>query len=76
MGMSPGFPDITIPYKSGRYGGLYIEMKREKGSTITPEQRAWLAFLRTQDYFADVAYSFEEGKQIVIKYLALTPEAA
>jgi hypothetical protein len=76
MGMSPGFPDITIPIPSGGYHGLYIELKREKGGHPTYEQLDWITFLRMKGYFADFAYGFEEAKQIVCKYLALTPEAA
>ncbi len=76
MGMSKGFPDIEIPYKSGQYGCLYIEMKREKDGKPTTEQIEWINFLRTQNYYADFAYGFEEAKQIVMEYLALTPKAA
>ena len=76
MGMSPGFPDLTIPIRSGGFGGLFIEMKRENTGRPTPEQVEWIAFLREQGYWADFAYGFEQAKNIVIQYLALTPEAA
>jgi len=76
MGLSCGFPDITIPYQAGGYGGLYLELKRVRGGQPTSEQIAWIEFLRTQNYYADFAYGFEEARQIVMKYLALTPYAA
>ena len=52
MGASKGFPDLLlfIPIKgvTGRvdaYQPLAIEMKRQKGSTTSPEQKEWLKVL-------------------------------
>jgi VRR-NUC domain len=76
MGMSKGFPDIEIPYRSGSYGCLYIEMKKEEGGKLSPEQIEWLEFLRSQGHYADYAEGFEEAKEIVLHYLSLTKPAA
>lgn len=77
MGVSPGFPDIEIPLPSGRYHGLYIELKREspKGK-LTHQQIDWINYLREKGYYADVAYGFKEAQAIVLQYLAFTPWAA
>lgn len=40
QGTSPGFPDYLI-IKDNRV--LVIELKRQKGSVVSPEQREWLA---------------------------------
>ena len=69
MGMSPGFPDIEIPLPAGRYHGLYIEMKRKDGGTLTHEQADWLNYLNGEGYCAQVAHGFDEAKQIVLRYL-------
>lgn len=72
MGMSKGFPDIEIPYRSGQYGCLYIEMKQEKGGKLSDEQIMWLNFLRSQGHYADYAEGLEEAKNIITGYLALS----
>jgi hypothetical protein len=73
MGMSKGFPDIEIPYRYGNYGCLYIEMKREEGGRLSPEQTDWLTFLRSQGHYADFAEGFDEAKEMVEYYFSLTP---
>lgn len=77
MGMSPGFPDVEIPYpiRSQQgwfiYCGLYIEMKRTKGGKLSEEQRNWLEFLRSQGYYAECAHGFEQAKEIFAHYFSL-----
>ena len=39
-GVSAGVPDLYIP--AWRY---WIEMKREKGGTVSPVQKDWIAYL-------------------------------
>lgn len=76
MGVSAGFPDVEIPLVRGHYHGFYIEMKRQKGGRLSPEQAEWLSYLREQGYFAEVAKGFEEAKKMFLDYIALTPKAA
>lgn len=76
MGVSPGFPDVEIPYASGPYHGLYIELKRQKGGKLSINQLDWLRFLTTQGYYAVSANGFDEAKEIVLHYFSLTPKAA
>lgn len=76
MGVSSGFPDIEIPFPSGTYHGLYIEMKRVKGGRLSDNQIDWLNYLREKGYYAEVAHGFEEAKEIFLHYLSLTPQAA
>lgn len=75
MGVSAGFPDIEIPIPCGHYHGFYVEMKRQKGGRLTPEQAEWLSYLREQGYFAQMAKGFEEAKQMFLDYISL-PKAA
>lgn len=70
MGLSPGFPDIEIPFPSGSYHGLYIELKREKGGRPSDSQKGWIDYLNEKGYFATFAYGFDEAKEIVLHYLS------
>lgn len=76
MGMASGFPDLFIPLPMGTYHGLMIELKREKGGKIQPEQIGWMKYLREVGYYADFAFGFEEAKRMILDYLALTKQAA
>lgn len=76
MGLSAGFPDIFIPLPSDKYHGLFLEMKRIEGGKVSDSQQEWLNFLNNNGYYAQVAYGFDEAKEIVIYYLSLTKPAA
>lgn len=41
-GVSRGVPDLYVPA-----WGLWIEMKRAKGGTVSPEQKDWIAYLES-----------------------------
>lgn len=69
-GMKPGVPDLCLPVPRGRYHGLFLEMKREDGK-VRPDQEKWIAVLRSQGYFADIAWSFEQAQGILVQYLSL-----
>lgn len=69
-GVKRGVPDLCIPIPSGSYHGLFLELKRVSGGKVTAEQVDWLQFLRLQGYYAEIAYGFDEAKQIVTDYLA------
>jgi hypothetical protein len=71
-GVQPGVPDLCIPIPSGSYHGLFLELKRTQGGKVSDAQLYWLRFLRSQGYFADVAYGAEDGIKIVSEYLALS----
>lgn len=44
-GVSPGVPDLFIPA-----WGLWVEMKRAKGSKVSAEQKDWHRYLETCGY--------------------------
>lgn len=70
-GVQRGVPDLCIPIPRGKYHGLYIEMKRQKGGVLSDGQLYWLTLLRDQGYFAEIANGYEEGRCIVERYLEL-----
>ena len=71
-GMRNGFPDLFLPIPSGIYHGLFIEMKRTKGGTISPQQRDWLAYLSQAGYQAHCCAGFDEARACIVSYLEET----
>ena len=70
-GMRAGFPDISLPVRSGIYGGLFIELKRMDGGKISPSQQDWKTFLESQGYKHAFSLGHEEAWDIILKYLCL-----
>lgn len=71
MGVSAGFPDLTIPYPKGIYHGLYIEMKKKDRGKLSWPQIDWLNYLRKQGYKAEVAYGLDQAIKITEEYMNL-----
>lgn len=69
MGQNAGVPDLCVPIPSGPHHSLYIELKRQKGGFVRPQQRAWLEWLNSQGHLAVVCRGFEEAKRTVQEYL-------
>ena len=80
-GMKKGVPDLFLPVsfwdvdKQNRmrmevvYYGLFIEMKRKKGSTTSKEQKAWHKYLSGAGYQVRVAKGADEAIQFIKEYL-------
>lgn len=69
-GVKRGVPDIFLPWPSGPYHGLFIEMKTKKGKT-TEEQETFLNWLAFNQYQAVVCRSTEQAIQVIERYLLL-----
>jgi hypothetical protein len=69
-GVRRGVPDYLWPELRGPYVGLAIELKTDTGRP-TPEQRAWLAHLRSRGWRAEIARGWEQARDLVLDYLAL-----
>ena len=69
LGMRVGFPDIFIYEARGKYHGLAIELKRQKGGKISKPQLQCLCELKQRGYYATVCRGFQEAKIIIDKYL-------
>jgi hypothetical protein len=67
-GVKRGAPDTCLPYPTGQFHGLYIEMKTDSGRP-TPEQKEWIAYLTEVGYRAVVCHGWEEAKNEIIQYL-------
>ena len=72
QGVKRGVPDMCLPVARGGYHGLYIELKRQKGGTVSDEQREWIAALNTQGYKAIICHGAEEAIEQIRGYLCHT----
>ena len=70
-GMTPGVSDLFLCVPKNGYGGLWIEMKArgKTASSLSLEQRIWLADVEKIGYRAVWAAGFEQAKEIIEEYL-------
>lgn len=67
-GTKAGVPDLMLPVARGSWHGLFLELKKP-GGIPTKEQMNWIDKLLKQNYFATVAYGWEEAKEVILTYL-------
>ena len=67
QGMKKGVADLFLPVKMGIYGGLYIEMKSEKGRTSI-DQSKFLKAVSDNGYAVSVCYSANEAIKRIEDY--------
>lgn len=70
-GVKKGVPDIFLPCPVGSSGGLFVEMKRRKGSRLSKEQLAYIKNLRSRDYAVAVCHGAEEAILAIMNYMEL-----
>lgn len=68
-GVKPGVPDLFLPVARGPYHGLFIELKRQKGGTISPAQHRWGRSLTAQGFLATVCYGWKDAAALIEDYL-------
>lgn len=64
-GLSVGYPDLDVFIGNGI--SLHIEMKREKGGTVSDAQERWINWFNKNGYKAKICYGFKEAKKYVIE---------
>lgn len=69
-GLRPGVPDICLPVARSGNHGLYIELKRVKGSRVTQDQIQWIEELLKQGYAAAVCRGCDEAIGMIERYLS------
>jgi hypothetical protein len=62
-GVSPGVPDLFIPEWL-----LWVEMKREKGGRVSPEQKDWINYLDGLGHNTMVGNGFDEAQIKVLTF--------
>lgn len=68
-GVKPGVPDLFLPVSRKEFHGLFIEMKRLKGGSLSPSQKTWKKNLECLGYRVEVAKGFEAARDVIIDYL-------
>ena len=71
QGVKPGVPDLFVPVHRGKYHGLFIEMKRSVGGTLTKEQREWLTMLEGNGYCAKCCHGADKAIALIDAYMRL-----
>lgn len=72
-GVRSGVPDLCLPVARGTWHGLYIEMKRRRGGTVSEDQHGWLVALRKEGYRTEVCKGWEVARDVLMDYLRGTP---
>ena len=70
MGVRPGVSDYFIGVRRGNYPCLWLEVKREKGGRVEPEQITWLQAMREQGHMGIVGFGYEECLFIIDHYMS------
>lgn len=68
-GVKAGVPDLCLPEPLHGYHGLYIEMKRLRGSKTTEDQKRWMAHLADRGYCVRKCKGWEEAAGVILDYL-------
>ena len=68
-GLSSGVPDICLPVARHGYNALFIELKRQKGGTLSANQKQWLEKLLKAGNLAVRCNGFDEAKAVIVRYL-------
>jgi len=71
IGTKPGVCDLLLLVSRGTYHGLAIELKRQKGGTLTQNQKKWINRLNRNGYCAVVCYGAKEAIAKIEWYLKL-----
>lgn len=69
-GVRAGYPDLNLLTPRHGFAGLFIELKRVKGGSLSTEQASWLQWLSDQGFMAVVCKGFDAAKETIQSYLA------
>lgn len=70
MGVSAGYPDITICEPRGCWHGCMLEFKPLKGGKLSALQEAWLDQLSERGYYARMVRGCTEAIEVTEYYLS------
>lgn len=69
MGVLRGVSDYLLPISRGKYHGLFVELKTDKGK-LSDEQFAFLDKMNKEGYLGLVAKGWEEASKMIMNYLS------
>ena len=73
-GTKAGVPDLSLPVSRQGFLSLYIEMKVPKSpgkpaGRVSDDQKRWIVDLQNEGHRVEVAYGWEQAKDILLDYL-------
>lgn len=71
-GVRPGVPDLMLALPTNLHHGLFLELKRQRGGRVSPEQKAWIERLDSFGYKAAVCRGFGEARLVTLDYLGVS----
>lgn len=73
-GVKPGVPDLMIchPHPTAGHAGLFIELKRTFGGSLSEYQTEWLKKLNDKGYLAVMCKGADEAILAIKRYLKLS----
>ena len=74
LGLRKGVPDLCLAWPAKEFHGLYIEMKRERGGRIEPEQHDWAERLIRAGYAHIFAKGADQAIAAIREYLGMGVE--
>lgn len=69
QGVQPGVPDLFLPVPRGGYHGLFVELKRSKGGTVSEDQKVWIDRLNHLGFRAVVCRGWDAARAEIELYL-------
>jgi len=69
-GYRTGTPDLFLAVPRVAASGLFIEMKRSKGGTLSEDQKEMIFRLGERGYSCAVAHGAAEARKVITEYLA------
>ena len=70
-GVKKGVPDLHLPVARQGFHSLYIEMKREKGGVLSPEQKEWAAGLKAEGHRVECCLGAGPASRVLLEYLGV-----
>ena len=67
-GLTRGIPDLCLPYPSGPYHGLYVELKYGRNK-LTQEQAAFMEYAAGAGYATAVCRSAPDAQRVIEQYI-------
>lgn len=68
-GLKSGVPDLFLPVATEYANGLFIEMKRKKGGTVSSAQKDWKEKLEKQGYKVVICKGADKAIEVLKQYL-------
>lgn len=68
MGTQSGIPDLFVCFPGQLVG---IEMKRQKGGVVSPNQKYWAAIIEQCNIPVWIAHGYDEAMEVIAKYEGL-----